>query len=145
MLRRVLPAQWQEPPQRRGRVGFTTQLGIRPPDEWQGGGPSPRRLEEHQQSPGAAQLPSAAGAGRTATATGAAPPAPALSFELDIGDLLVGHDSEIVRSARHAVHSVERVEQRLQRRAAALPAGVRRLLAGGIAGAAGKLGVWQCC
>ncbi|KAL4448110.1 hypothetical protein ABPG75_005329 [Micractinium tetrahymenae] len=74
----------------------------------------------------------------TAAASAAASPVPALSFELDIGDLLVGHDSEIVRSARHAVHSVERLEQRLQRQAVALPAGVRRLLAGGIAGAAGK-------
>jgi hypothetical protein len=54
------------------------------------------------------------------------------------GELLVGGGSQLVRSTLRAVHSVERLEHRLQRRAASLPLGVRRLLAGALAGAAGK-------
>lgn len=145
MLRREFSAHTREPQQKHG-IRFTTGFGLRPPDAWQAGNSSPRRPLGQPGSSAAPSLASAAAAaaaaarlpstaGRTAAATSTAS---ALSYELDIGDLLVGHDWGVVRSARHAVHSVERLEQRLQRRAVALPAGVRRLLAGGIAGAAGK-------
>lgn len=52
--------------------------------------------------------------------------------------MLVFHASSLAHELENAVHAAQRVEHRLQRRAAALPAGVRRLLAGGLAGAAGK-------
>ncbi|KAL4444876.1 hypothetical protein ABPG77_003926 [Micractinium sp. CCAP 211/92] len=146
MLHLVLPALLEEPQQH--RVNFTTRREVRPPDDWQNCRSRTRRSQEEPRPPGAAPLaaaavatsaaawlPGPASAGRSASAAAASSP---LSFELGIGDLLVGHDSEIVRSARHAVHTVERLEQRLQRQAAELPAGVRRLLAGGVAGAAGK-------
>ena len=64
--------------------------------------------------------------------------APLWEFE-EAADLLVGHDPQLIRQSRRAVHRVERLEHRLQRWAATqLPAGVRRLIAGGLAGAIGK-------
>ncbi len=153
MLHLVLPALLEEPQQH--RINFTTRREVRPPDDWQNCRSRTRRSQEEPRPPGAAPLaaaavatsaaawlPGPASAGRSASAAAASSP---LSFELGIGDLLVGHDSEIVRSARHAVHTVERLEQRLQRQAAELPAGVRRLLAGGVAGAAGKQAFRSVC
>lgn len=40
---------------------------------------------------------------------------------------------ELRRAVEHEVHRVQRIEHRIQKRAAALPAGLRRLLAGGVA------------
>lgn len=48
------------------------------------------------------------------------------------------HQGELAHRLENAVHLGQRWEHRLQRRAAALPVGARRLLAGGIAGACGK-------
>ena len=81
---------------------------------------------------GALLLPARAPAGN------GAPAPPLWEFE-EAADLLLGHDPELIRQSRRAVHKVGRLEHRLQRWAATrLPAGVRRLIAGGLAGAVGK-------
>jgi len=47
-------------------------------------------------------------------------------------DMMVGR-GELRRAVEHEVHRVQRLEHRIQRRAATLPAGLRRLLAGAVA------------
>lgn len=141
MLRR--PPAGQRPllrqqEQGKGRVRLTCRPGLKL-EAWQRGSSPQRAAAAEHRPPPTGGAPRAAPATAAAAASLPASAAPAATtFELDIGELLVGRSSELERASRRAVHSVERLEHRLQRRATALPAGVRRLLAGGLAGAAGK-------
>lgn len=79
------------------------------------------------------------GPGQAAAAAVLLPPS-AGAWQLgEGGDLLVGAASPpLVKRTLRAVRQVERIERRIQKQLVALPISVRRLMAGGVAGAVSK-------
>lgn len=71
--------------------------------------------------------------GRPAPAAAASASIPLEALQLEEPgevDMLLYHNSEFLHRVENAVHTAQRLEHRLQKQAAALPEGLRRLFAG---------------